>query len=204
MNNILTEIGTLLTDRIDEQYEISELADCPVLSVGVLNGTVGTNCEVPLDDTLIEEILNKYSMREILPSFGIDFTIIGYVCYGEFFLFAVFIRGEKHEMSPMKRTNFMELFNSNPQGIKMRHVPVFDFVLSLPGAKRALENGSEKADVEKYTVKAITELCEGISPMTKKPRKGLVFKSLDSHYSFKAYSEHTLQNGLGFGMMGSV
>ena len=189
MNNILTEIGTLLTDRIDEEYEISELADCPVLSIGVLDGTVGTNCEVPLDDTLIEEILNKYSMREILPSFGIDFTIIGYVCYGEFFLFAVFIRGEKHEMSPMQRTNFMELFNSNSEGIKLRHVPVFDFVLSLPGAKRALENGSKKADVERYTVKAITELCEGISPMTKLPRKGLVFKSLQSGFKFKVFSE---------------
>lgn len=189
MNNILTEIGTLLTDRIDEQYEISELADCPVLSVGVLNGTVGTNCEVPLDDTLIEEILNKYSMREILPSFGIDFTIIGYVCNNEFFLFAVFIRGEKYEMSPAQRTNFIELFNSNPQGIKMRHVPVFDFVLSLPGAKRALEDGSSRAEVEKYTVKAITELCEGISPMTKLPRKGLVFKSLQSDFKFKVFSE---------------
>ena len=192
MNNILTEIGTLLTDRIDEQYEISELADCPVLSIGVLNGTVCTNCEVPLDDTSIEEILNKYSMREILPSFGIDFTIIGYACNKEFFLFAVFIRGEKHEMSPMQRTNFMELFNGNPQGVKLRHVPVFDFVLSLPGAKRALENGSKKADVEKYTVKAITELCEGISPMTKLPRKGLVFKALSSQYSFKCFSEETL------------
>ena len=198
MNNILTEIGTLLTDRIDEQYEISELADCPVLSVGVLNGTVGTNCEVPLDDTLIEEILNKYSMREILPSFGIDFTIIGYVCNKEFFLFAVFIRGEKHEMSPSQRANFIELFNSNAEGIKLRHVPVFDFVLSLPGAKRALENGSKKADVERYTVKAITELCEGISPMTKKPRKGLVFKSLQSAFSFKCYSEHEMMQ------MGSV
>ena len=189
MNNILTEIGTLLTDRIDEQYEISELADCPVLSIGVLNGTVGTNCEVPLDDTLIEEILNKYSMREILPSFGIDFTIIGYVCYGEFFLFAVFIRGEKFEMTPSQRTSFMELFNSNPKGVKLRHVPVFDFVLSLPGAKRALESGSKKTDVERYTVKAITDLCEGISPMTKLPRNGLVFKSLQSDFKFKVFSE---------------
>ena len=189
MNNILTEIGTLLTDRIDEQYEISELADCPVLSIGVLNGTVCTNCEVPLDDTSIEEILNKYSMREILPSFGIDFTIIGYVCYGEFFLLAVFIRGEKFEMTPSQRTSFMELFNSNPKGVKLRHVPVFDFVLSLPGAKRALENGSKKTDVERYTVKAITDLCEGISPMTKLPRKGLVFKSLQSDFKFKVFSE---------------
>ena len=189
MNNILTEIGTLLTDKIDEQYEISELADCPVLSIGVLNGTVGTNCEVPLDDTLIEEILNKYSMREILPSFGIDFTIIGYVCNNEFFLFAVFIRGEEHEMTPAQRTNFMELFNSNPEGVKLRHVPVFDYVLSLPGAKRALQNNSSMKDVAKYTVRAITELCEGISPMTKLPRKGLVFKSLQSNFKFKVFSE---------------
>ena len=197
MNNILTEIGTLLTDRIDEQYEISELADCPVLSVGVLNGTVGTQSDTLSEDE-IQNIVDKYFLQSLLPSFGVDFTIIGYVCYGEFFLFAVFIRGEGTEMSPSQRANFMELFNSNAEGIKLRHVPVFDFVLSLPGAKRALENGSKKADVEKYTVKAITELCEGISPMTKLHRKGLVFKSLSSDYSFKAYSEQAMMQ------MGSV
>lgn len=191
MNNILTEIGTLLDERIDEQFEISELADCPVLSISALNGTLGTQSDTLSEDE-IQKIVEKYKFNEILPSFGIDFTIIGYVCYGEFFLFAVFIRGEQYEMTPSQRTSFIELFNSNPQGIKMRHVPVFDFVLSLPGAKRALENGSKKADVEKYTVKAITELCEGISPMTKLPRKGLVMKSLTSHYSFKCFSEATL------------
>lgn len=194
MNNILTEIGTLLTDRIDEQYEISELADCPVLSISTLRGIVGTQSET-LQESEIESIIQRYNFSNILPSFGIDFTIIGYVCNNEFFLFAVFIRGEKYEMSPEKRTHFMELFNSNPEGIKLRHVPVFDFVLSLPGAKRALENGSKKADVERYTVKAITELCEGISPMTKLPRKGLVFKSLSSHYSFKCYSQEALLHG---------
>lgn len=191
MNNILTEIETLLDDHIDEQFEISELADCPVLSLSALNCTLGTQSDTLSEDE-IQKIVEKYKFNEILPSFGIDFTIIGYVCYGEFFLFAVFIRGEQYEMTPSQRTNFIELFNSNPQGIKMRHVPVFDFVLSLPGAKRALENGSKKADVERYTVKAITELCEGISPMTKLPRKGLVFKSLQSNYSFRCFSEATL------------
>lgn len=191
MNNILTEIGTLLDERIDEQYEISELADCPVLSLSTLNGTLGTNSD-SLNEQQVQEIVEKYKFDKLLPSFGVDFTIIGYVCYGEFFLFAVFMRDEQHEMSPERRTNFMELINSNPEGIKIRHVPVFDFVLSLPGAKRALENGSSKHDVEKYTVKAITELCEGISPMTKLHRKGLVFKSLSSHYSFKCFSELTL------------
>ena len=188
MNNILTEIGTLLDERIDEEFEISELADCPVLSLSVLNGTLGTQSGT-LSENEIQKIVEKYKFNEILPSFGIDFTIIGYVCYGEFFLFAVLIRGEQYEMSPAQRTNFIELFNSNPEGIKLRHVPVFDYVLSLPGAKRALENGSKKADVEKYTVKAITELCEGISFMTKLPRKGLVFKSLQSDFKFKVFSE---------------
>ena len=188
MNNIYTEIGTLLDERIDEQYEISELADCPVLSISTLRGIVGTQSET-LQESEIESIIQRYNFSNILPSFGIDFTIIGYVCNNEFFLFAVFIRGEKYEMSPEKRTHFMELFNSNPEGIKLRHVPVFDFVLSLPGAKRALENGSKKADVEKYTVKAITELCEGISHMTRLPRKGLVFKSLQSDFKFKVFSE---------------
>lgn len=193
MNNILTEIGTLLDERIDEEFEISELVDCPVLSISAFNGTIGTQSET-LSEEEIQNIVEKYSLQSLLPSFGVDFTIIGYVCYGEFFLFAVFIRGEGTEMSPSQRANFIELFNSNSGGIKLRHVPVFDFVLSLPGAKRALENGSKKADVEKYTVKAITELCEGISFMTKLPRKGLVFKSLSSHYSFKCFSEATLES----------
>ena len=188
MNNIYTEIETLLTDHISEEFEISELADCPVLSISTLQGIVGTQSDT-LQESEIESIIQRDNFSNILPSFGIDFTIIGYVCNGEFFLFAVFIKGEQYEMSPEKRTHFMELFNSNPEGIKLRHVPVFDFVLSLPGAKRALENGSKKTDVEKYTVKAITELCEGISFMTKLPRKGLVFKSLQSGFKFKVFSE---------------
>lgn len=188
MNNILTEIETLLTQHVNEEFEISELADCPVLSLSALKGTLGTNSD-NLNEQQIQEIVEKYKFDKLLPSFGVDFTIIGYVCYGEFFLFAVFIRGEDTEMSPSQRANFIELFNSNAEGIKLRHVPVFDFVLSLPGAKRALENGSSKHDVEKYTVKAITELCEGISPMTKLPRKGLVFKSLQSDFKFKVFSE---------------
>lgn len=190
MNNLYTEIETLLSEPfISEQYEISELADCPVLSVAVINGNIGTTSE-SLNDTQIEQIINKYSLRSLLPSFGIDFTIIGYVCNEEFFLFALFIRGEEHEMTPVQRTNFMELFNSNPEGIKLRHVPVFDYVLSLPGAKRALQNGSSRKDVAKYTIQAIVEQCNGISPMTKLPRKGLVFKSLQSDFKFKVFSEN--------------
>lgn len=188
MNNILTEIGTLLTDRIDEEFEISELADCPILSLSTINGSLGASAE-GLDDETYNQIVEKYKFNEILPSFGVDFTVIGYVCYGEFFLFAVFMRGEEHEVSPERRANFIELFNSNPQGIKMRHVPVFNYVLSLPGAKRALENKSTMKDVSRYTIQAITEQCEGISPMTKLPRKGLVFKSLQSDFKFKVFSE---------------
>ena len=189
MNNLYTEIETLLSEpHISEEYEISELADCPVLSLSAMNGTLGTHSET-LSAEEIQQIVEKYSFNKILTEFGVDLAVIGYVCYGEFFLFAVFMRGEEQEVSQERRANFMELINSNPEGIKIRHVPVFDFVLSLPGAKRALENGSKKADVERYTVKAITELCEGISPMTKLPRKGLVFKSLQSDFKFKVFSE---------------
>ena len=192
MNNILTEIETLLSEPfISEEYEISELADCPVLSLSVLNGNLGTHSET-LSAEEIQQIVEKYSFNKILTEFGVDFTVIGYVCYGEFFLFAVFMRGEEQEVSPERRANFMELINSNPDGIKIRHVPVFNYVLSLPGAKRALENKSTMKDVSRYTIQAITEQCEGISPMTKLPRKGLVFKSLSSHYSFKCFSEKTL------------
>lgn len=192
MNNIYTVINEILSEEnIDLEFEISELADCPVLSISTVRGIVGTQSDT-LQESEIESIIQRYNLSNILPSFGIDFTIIGYVCNGEFFLFAVFIKGEQYEMSPEKRTHFMELFNSNPEGIKLRHVPVFDYVLSLPGAKRALENNSKMKDVAKYTIQAIVEQCHGISPMTKLPRKGLVFKSLSSTYSFKAYSKDCL------------
>lgn len=191
MRNIFIEVQELLEKHIDEEFEISELADCPVLSISTLQGIVGTQSDT-LQESEIESIIQRYNFSNILPSFGIDFTIIGYVCNEEFFLFAVFIKGEQYEMSPEKRTHFMELFNSNPEGIKLRHVPVFDYVLSLPGAKRALENNSKMKDVAKYTIQAIVEQCHGISPMTKLPRKGLVFKSLSSTYSFKAYSKDCL------------
>ena len=197
MNNILTEIGTLLDERIDEEFEISELADCPILSISAFNGTIGTQSDTLSEDET-QNIVDKYSLQSLLPSFGVDFTIIGYVCYGEFFLFAVFIRGEDTEMSPSQRANFMELFNSNSEGIKIRHVPVFNYVLSLPGAKRALENKSTLKDVSRYTIQAIVEQCNGISPMTNLPRKGLVFKSLQSAFSFKCYSEYEMMS------MGSV
>lgn len=198
MNNLYTEIETLLREPyISEEYEISELADCPVLSISALNGTLGTHSET-LSAEEIQQIVEKYSFNKILPSCGVDFTVIGYVCYGEFFLFAVFMRGEEQEVSPERRANFMELINSNPDGIKIRHVPVFNYVLYLPGAKRALENKSTLKDVSRYTIQAIVEQCNGISPMTKLPRKGLVFKSLQSAFSFKCYSEHEMMQ------MGSV
>lgn len=198
MNNLYTEIETLLSEPyISEEYEISELADCPVLSISALNGILGTHSET-LSAEEIQQIVEKYSFNKILTEFGVDFTVIGYVCYGEFFLFAVFMRGEEQEVSPERRSNFMELINSNPDGIKIRHVPVFNYVLLLPGAKRALENKSTLKDVSRYTIQAIVEQCNGISPMTKLPRKGLVFKSLQSAFSFKCYSEYEMMQ------MGSV
>lgn len=204
MNNIYTEIETILSpEMIDNVYEISELADAPVMAVIEKDGEVTWSGDVTEQQSVY--VLEQYKFKELLPAIdGVDVSILGYVVGREFFVFSVFQAGEEHEMLPERRASFMELFNLNLVGVKLRHVPVFPQVLKLEGAKKALSNRSKPSDVAKYTTKAIVELCEGMSPMTKKPRKGLVFKSLDSQYSFKVYSEHTLRNGLGFGMMGSV
>ena len=202
MNNIYTEIETILSpEMIDNSYEISELADAPVLAIVEKCG------EVTWEGTCSElealHVLEQYKFKELLPAIdGVDLTILGYVVGREFFVFSVFQAGEEHEMLPERRANFMEFFNLNLIGVKLRHVPVFPQVLKLEGAKTALANRSKPSDVQKYTTKAIIELCEGLSPMTKKPRKGLVFKSLKTNYAFKVYSEATLLSGLG--MMGSV
>lgn len=196
MNNIYTEIDTILSEPfISESYEISELAEAPTMAISVKEGVVSTLTDIPL--TEVEYVLRRYGWKEVLPIFEIDFTIVGYVVNGEFFLFAVFMGEEPHEVSPGRRASFMELYNSNPKAVKLRHVPVEKAVLSFPGAKRALENGSRYEDVTKYTVQSVVQLCAGISPMTKLPRKGLVFKSLQSDYSFKVYSESAMMNMLG-------
>ena len=197
MNNIYTEIETILSpEMIDNSYEISELADAPVLAIIEKEGEVtweGTCSEL---EALY--VLEQYKFKELLPAIdGVDLTILGYVVGREFFVFSVFQAGEEYEMLPERRANFMEFFNLNLVGVKLRHVPVFPQVLKLEGAKTALANRSKPSDVQKYTTKAIVELCEGLSPMTKKPRKGLVFKSLNSHYSFKALSEYTMVNMMG-------
>ena len=198
MNNIYTEIDTILSEPfISESYEISELADAPTMAISVKESVVSTLTDIP--HTEVDYIMRRYDFAQVLRLFEIDFTIVGYVVNGEFFLFAVFMGEEENEISPSRRASFMELYNSNPKAVNMRHVPVEKFVLSFPGAKRALENNSKYEDVVKYTIKSVVELCSGISPMTKLPRKGLVFKSTRSDYKFKAYSEVAMLN-----MMGSV
>ena len=194
MNNIYTEIETLLTEHISESFEISEMADSAVLCVSVLDGSLGTIAQ-GITDLEASQIVEKYKFDTILPLFNIPFTIFGYVEKGEFFLFGVIVRGEDHEMSPERRAGFMELFNSNREGVKLRHVPVMKVVLSLPGAQNALANGNPFEEVAKYTAKAIVEQCGGTSPMTGRPRKGLAFKSLTSNYAFKAYSTQSLLLG---------
>lgn len=197
MNNIYTEIDTILSPPyIDESYEISELADFPTIAISVKEGVVFHTTDIPESET--EYVMRRYNFREIMPIFEIDFTIVGYVVNGEFFLFAVFMGEEENEISPSRRASFIALYNSNPKAVKLRHVPVEKAVLSFPGAKRALENGSDHSQVVKYTIQSVVQLCAGISPMTKLPRKGLVFKSLSNDYKWKCYSECAMN------MMGSV
>lgn len=203
MNNIYTICEELLTEHGNEEFEASELADCPTVAFSVEGGRVTWKGSVT--DTEAEYLMKKYKLESLLSIFDIDLSIIGYHVNGEFFLFAVFVNGEEEEMSPKRRSDFLRLFNTNRENVKMRHVPGLNgSSLKLDGAVRDLKNGSKMVDVVHCTTKSIVELCEGMSPMTKKPRKGLVFKSLDSHYSFKVYSENAMYTGLGFGMMGSV
>lgn len=194
MNNIYTEIGTILDNYLSESFEISELADAPVMAVIEKDGDVSWSGDVTEQQALY--VLEQYKFKELLPAIdGVDVSILGYVVGREFFVFSVFQAGEEYEMLPERRANFMEFFNANLIGVKLRHVPVFPQVLKFDGAKRALQNNSKREDVEKYTIKAVVELANGISPMTKTPRKGLVLKSLTSNYAVKVYSEQTMQFG---------
>lgn len=199
MNNIYTEIKTLLNEHIDEAFEISELLEAPVLAIIEEDGVVTTQSN-DIHSEQQQLIMRQYKFDELLPTIdGVDLTILGYVVGREFFVFSVWQRGEGNEMSPERRASFMELYNMNALGVRLRHVPVFPTVLKLDGAKNSIEKRKSKmSDIEKYTIRAIVELAEGISPLTKMPRKGLAFKSTTTEYSFKCYSEANLM------MMGSV
>lgn len=197
MNNIYSVIGEILDEHIDEKFEITEMVDAPVLAVTCKDRNV-TFLSEELSEAECEMIMMQYKFRELLSDLNQDLSIIGYVVGREFFLFAVIMDGESSEISPTRRAHFIELFNSNLANVKLRHVPTVPLVLEFDGAKRALENGSDRRDVEKYTIKAVVELCSGISPMTKSMRKGYAFKSMTTDFSFKALSEGAMM------MMGSL
>lgn len=195
MNSIYTICEELLTFHIDKEFEISELANLPILAVKVKDGEVSSEGEM-LTASQVMEVLYTYKFRELLPKIGVDLTIIGYVREGQFFIFSVFVDGEESELTPEKRVSFMDFYGFNEYGVRLRHVPVFQGLMKLDGAKQALESGVSMEEVVKYTTKSITELCSGISPMTGSYRKGLVFKSRTDNFSFKAYSEETMLNGV--------
>lgn len=148
MNNIYTEIETILSpEMIDNSYEISELADAPVLAIIEKEGEV--TWEGACSELEALYVLEQYKFKELLPAIdGVDLTILGYVVGREFFVFSVFQAGEEYEMLPERRANFMEFFNLNLVGVKLRHVPVFPQVLKLEGAKTALANRSKPVDVQ--------------------------------------------------------
>ena len=185
MQNILTVADDLVTDHLNEEFEISELADLPTMSVSVFGTSAGFGGTVDPKES--------YKFSKILPTIGVNFTIMGYVKQSEFFVFSVMVRDEGVEMSPTRRAAFMELFNANPDGVKLRHVPVNPAAVSFPGAQIALDNGTSKADVIRFTQKALIELCDGISPLTGFPRKGLAFKSTTTNFTFKALSESYME-----------
>lgn len=186
MKNIYTIGRELIENHREEMFEISELCDLPILSVTVLNGSVGWSGSGGEDS--FKNLIEKYKFEKLLGELNINLTILGYVYQDEFFLFSVLMRDEQTEMSPKRRAFFMEFFNTNQDGVRLRHVPVQRTVLTLEGAKNALENGTDLGEVVNHTTKAIVELCSGESPITGGVRRGLVFKSLSTEFSFKAES----------------
>lgn len=191
MNNIFTIIDELLDSHIDEEFEISDLAYAPTMTVTVKQGATGWDGEVT--EEVAKRVMENMQFAEILPAFERDLSIGGYVIGDKFYLFALFLDGR--EVGYKYRCSFIELYNSTPFNVKMSHVPVNPTILKLDGAKRALENGSDRELVKKYTIQAITDLAAGPCPLTGGFRKGLVFKSLTSDFAFKAYSEQTMMMG---------
>lgn len=194
MNNIYTICEELLTRHGDEEFEPSEMADLPILSFTVDNKHFSWQGDVSDEEAM--ELVEKYKLLFLMKTFDVDLTIMGYVHNKEFFVFATFLKGEDGEMSPTRRSDFMQLFNTNREDVKLRHVPGLNgSALRFDGASRALAKGSKMKDVVKYTIQSLVELSGGISPMTGIPRKGFIFKSLTSDYKFKVYSESALMLG---------
>lgn len=193
MNNIYAVIGEILDEHITERFEMTELADAPVAAVVCRDGNVSVVSD-ELSDFEKVYILDRYKFRELLPDLNQNFSIVGYLVGQQFYVFAVMVDGEEKEMCPRRRAYFMELFNHNLADVRLQHVPTLPFVMNFDGAKKALDNGSDRRDVEKYTIQAVTELCSGISKMTKTDIKGYAFKSMDSDFSFKALSEKALMS----------
>lgn len=190
MQNIYTVIDDLLKLHSDEEFEVSELLDAPVLSITVKDGVVTS--EGTCSQQEAEYAILRAKFEQVLPVMRENFTLIGYVVNGEFLLFSMFMEGAEVESTPTQRHSFLQLYNASPFDIRVRHTPIDPLTMKLDGARAALSSGTDYETVKKYTLKAITGLSGGVSKATNTQRKGLVFKSFTTPFSFKVYNEHTL------------
>lgn len=182
MNNIYTEIDSLVKEHLDEEFEISEMLDLRVVKLGIVNGKLTDD-----SDILVAE---KYKWKELFEGLRTDFSVVGYLSDGELIL-AQGWDGNGKPWSTKQLIKLVDLYNLNPYQIRVKRVAVHENVLRLHLVKDALKD-TDEAIVKKALIKELTDMCFGVSRVTGGVRKGLIFKS--PNFAFKVYSEDYLKS----------
>lgn len=166
-------VDVLLKEGLEEEYEVTAILSSPSIRVSYSEGKV-----VGLESYPSHSLLSS-----LLEDIGIDMTLFLFVVQDEFFVQDVWLHQEHRMMTPFQRGNFIEFFNANRAGYRLKHVPVIPTVLRLLGAKAALLSGVQYETVRQDVLLDI-KLLANSSVLSHPAYKGMLFRSLTSDKRF--------------------
>lgn len=190
VQNLVREIERIRESGEPEMFEVSIKLDGTSFTAYHNNGATGfcsRNLELKPEDesTVYSQVFRKYHLADALAATGMNVAIQGEImgqgiqgnreCLTEptLYVFDVFDIDAQQYMNPGERMNFFSMFL---QHLGVQHVPLLCFIDSLPA------------------VTDILRMADGNS-INNPVREGIVFKSCERDFSFKAISNSFLLKG---------
>lgn len=190
VQNLVREIERIRESGEPEMFEVSIKLDGTSFTAYHNDGATGfcsRNLELKPEDegSVYAQVFSKYHLADALAATGMNVAIQGEIMgpgiqgnregltEPTLYVFDVFDIDARQYMNPGERMNFFSMFL---QHLGVQHVPLLCFIDSLPA------------------VTDILRMADGNS-INNPVREGIVFKSCDRDFSFKAISDTFLLKG---------
>lgn len=190
VQNLVREIERIRESGEPEMFEVSIKLDGTSFTAYHNDGATGfcsRNLELKPEDegSVYAQVFSKYHLADALAATGMNVAIQGEIMgpgiqgnrenltEPTLYVFDVFDIDARQYMNPGERMNFFSMFL---QHLGVQHVPLLCFIDSLPA------------------VTDILRMADGKS-INNPVREGIVFKSCDRDFSFKAISDTFLLKG---------